>query len=45
MKPGRHIRYWSDTPMANMFVSMLDRMGVEPEYFGDSKGRLERLSI
>lgn len=45
LKPGRHIRYSSDTPMANLFVSMLDRMGVEPESFGDSKGKLERLSI
>jgi hypothetical protein len=38
LKPGRHIRYAPETPMANMFVSMLDRMGVEPESFGDSKG-------
>jgi hypothetical protein len=45
LKPGRHIRYAPETPMANMFVSMLDRMGVEPEYFGDSKGKLDRLSI
>ena len=45
LTPGRHIRYSSDTPMANLFVSMLDRMGVEPEFFGDSKGKLDRLSI
>jgi hypothetical protein len=31
--------------MANMFVSMLDRMGVEPERFGDSNGKLDRLSL
>jgi hypothetical protein len=24
---------------------MLDRMGVEPERFGDSKGKLERLAV
>jgi hypothetical protein len=45
LKAGRHVRYESGTPMANLFVSMLDRMGVEPEYFGDSKGKLERLSV
>lgn len=45
LKPGRHIRYAPETPMANLFLSMLDRMGVEPEYFGDSKGKLDRLSI
>ena len=45
LKPGRHIRYEKGTPMANLFVSMLDRMGVEPERFGDSNGKLDRLSL
>jgi hypothetical protein len=45
LKGGRHIRYAPDTPMANLFVSMLDRMGVEPERFGDSNGKLDRLSL
>jgi hypothetical protein len=45
LKRGRHIRYAQDTPMADLFVAMLDRMGVEPQKFGDSKGKLDRLSI
>jgi hypothetical protein len=45
LKPGRHIRYAPETPMANLFVSMLDRMCVEPEFFGDSRGKLDRLAI
>ncbi len=45
LKPGRHIRYAKGTPMANLFVSMLDRMGVEPTRFGDSNGKLDRLSL
>ena len=45
LKPGRHIRYASDTPMANLFITMLDQMGIEPERFGDSKGKLDRLAI
>ena len=45
LKPGRHIRYAQGTPMGNMIVSMLDMLGVEPEHFGDSTGKLERLSI
>jgi hypothetical protein len=45
LKPGRHIRYATGTPMANLFVSMLDRMGVEPDRFGDSNGKLDRLAI
>jgi len=45
LKGGRHIRYAKGTPMADLFVSMLDRMGVEGERFGDSQGKLDRLSI
>ncbi len=45
IKGGRHIRYAKGTPMADLFVAMLDRMGVEPERFGDSQGKLDRLSI
>ena len=45
LKPGRHIRYSPETPMANLFVSMLDCMGVEPELFGDSQGKLDRLAV
>jgi hypothetical protein len=45
LKPARHVRYAPETPMANLFVSMLDRMGVEPERFGDSNGKLDRLSL
>jgi hypothetical protein len=42
--PGRHIRYADETPMANLFLSMLDRMGVPVETWGDSTGRLQGLS-
>jgi len=45
LKPGRHVRYAPKTPMADLFVAMLDRMGVESERFGDSQGKLDRLSI
>ena len=27
--------------MCNLFLSMMDRMGVHMEHFGDSTGRLE----
>jgi hypothetical protein len=40
LQPGRHVRYKEDTPMANLFLSLLDRVGVQPERFGDSTGRL-----
>ncbi len=42
--PGRHIRYSSETPMANLLVSMLDRVGAPSAHFGDSTGSLRGLS-
>jgi len=44
LKPGRHIRYPKETPLCNLYVSMLDRMGAFVEQFGDSKARLTQLS-
>jgi hypothetical protein len=44
LKPGRHVRYPAETPMANFFVSMLDRMGVPVDSMGDSTGKLGYLA-
>jgi hypothetical protein len=43
-RTGRHVRYPTDTPMANLFVSMLDSMGFETPALGDSRGELEHLT-
>lgn len=43
IQPGRHIRYPKDTPMANLYLSMLDRVGVPTQRLGDSTGLLENL--
>jgi hypothetical protein len=43
--PGRHVRYPKDTPMANLFLSMLERLGIREERFGDSTARLDQLKI
>jgi hypothetical protein len=40
-KTGRHIAYPDDTPMANLLLSVLDRVGVHLDKIGDSTGRLE----
>ena len=40
---GRHMRCPAETPMSNLFLSMLDRMGVQADRFGDSAGRLRGL--
>lgn len=35
---GRHIRAGQGTPLSNLLVSMLDKLGVPAESFGDSTG-------
>ncbi|HLY74684.1 MAG TPA: DUF1552 domain-containing protein [Planctomycetota bacterium] len=40
---GRHLRYPRGTPLCNLFLSMLDRVGVKEETFGDGTGRLSDL--
>ncbi|MEE2899142.1 MAG: DUF1552 domain-containing protein [Gemmatimonadota bacterium] len=37
---GSHLRYPEDTPLANLHLSLLDKMGVPIESLGDSSGRL-----
>jgi hypothetical protein len=44
LKPQRHLRYPKDTPLCNLYVELLDRMGVKVDSFGDSKGRLTDLA-
>ena len=38
---GRHIACQKQTPLCNLYVSMLDRMGAPVESFGDSNSPLE----
>ncbi len=42
---GRHVRYDGETPMCNLFMSMLDRMGASVPFIGDSTGSLPRLTV
>ena len=43
IQSGRHIRLERETPMANLFVSMLDRVGAPVPRLGDSTGPLQQL--
>ena len=45
IKGGRHIRYAKDTPLTNLFLTMLDMTGVRVDHFADSTGELELLSV
>jgi hypothetical protein len=41
VKGGLHVRYPKGTPMANLYLTVLDKLGVPTESLGDSTGRLE----
>ena len=43
VKGGRHIKYAKPTPLGNLHVTLLDRVGIHQESFGDSDGRVEEL--
>ena len=42
IKPGRHLKV-QPQPLNNLFLSMLDAMGVRQDRLGDSTGRLGQL--
>jgi hypothetical protein len=44
IRTGRHVRYPKETPMNNLYVAMLDHMGIPPEHIGDSTGELQHLT-
>jgi hypothetical protein len=41
---GRHVKYSSGTPLANLHVTLLDKLGVHVERLADSNGELKALS-
>jgi hypothetical protein len=41
VKPGRHLKYDENTPMANLLVTLLDRLGVPLDHLGNSNGRVD----
>jgi hypothetical protein len=43
LRTGRHLAYPADTPMTNLLVSLLDKVGVATDRLGDSTGPLEHL--
>ena len=42
---GRHIRYPKDTPMMNLQLTLLNKMGIPVDRIGDSTGTFRELSI
>ncbi len=44
LKGGRHLVYPADTPLTNLQLTLLDKMGVPMEKLGDSTGHITELS-
>jgi len=45
VKGGRHLRYPKGTPVSNLHVTVLDKLGLPVDAFGDSTGALHELSM
>ena len=43
LNPGRHVRYAKNTPLTNLWLSMINRMGANAEKVGDSTGVLQNI--
>jgi hypothetical protein len=43
VKGGRHIRYAEPTPLANLHLTLLERVGVRMDAFADSQGKIDEL--
>ena len=43
LSTGRHVEYPKETPLANLWLALLERVEVEAEKLGDSTGHLDRL--
>jgi hypothetical protein len=43
MKGGRHIRYKEPTPLANVHLTLLEKVGARVESFADSQGKVPEL--
>ena len=45
IKAGRRVVYRKETPMCNLFLTMMDRMGTRMDHFGDATGHLNGLDL
>lgn len=45
LKSGQHIHFAEETPLANLYFTMAQTMGVELAHFGDSQGTLSKILL
>jgi hypothetical protein len=38
---NRHVRYPENTPIANLYLALLEKLGIQVESFGDSTGKVD----
>jgi hypothetical protein len=43
MRGGRHIQYQEPTPLANLHLTLLEKVGVRLDSFADSDGKVDEL--
>jgi len=45
LKGGIHLRYKEGTPLSNLYLTILDKLEIQADKFGDSAGKLDLLSV
>ena len=45
LKGGRHIQYSADTPISNLYLTIMDKLGIQADKFGDSTGQVNLASV
>jgi hypothetical protein len=45
LQGGRHVRYPQDTPISNLYLAIMDKLGVEAGKFGDSTGQVDLSAV
>jgi hypothetical protein len=45
LQGGRHIRYPQETPVSNLYLAIMDKLGIQADKFGDSTGMVDLLTV
>lgn len=45
LRGGKHLRYSNDTPISNLYLTVMDKLGLRADRFGDSTGKVNLLSV
>jgi len=45
LKGGRHLTYGRGTPVANLYLAIVEKLGIQADKFGDSNGKLDLLAL